>query len=295
MGPECSSDSEYSACEMLSNNTRLRFLLYQATCLSVAIRMDAMSAAAAACAYESRTWNHLVSDVLPHRGRQLRDLQIMSLCSGMGPEIYALHKLGYSCQTIACDMKNDSKLTLNLFPARGLGPAPRHMFGDVFEMMDGLEGAPGSKRAMCSKCGGPCNPIEGDMIVDILVAGFPCQPYTAARRKRFANDDDVAAHKKYDVSIEMVRSVKIVMPASFIFENVVGFARRGVNDIRPTPLDHFMEQLRAIEKYHVEAFQLELGDWVNHDRDRREFSSNVQMEGERIDLTHIVFSKKCLH
>lgn len=52
--------------------------------------------------------------------------------------------------------------------------------------------------------------------IDIIIAGFPCQPYSAAGKQKGPDDPR-------DLSLEICGIVEAVQPTCFLFENVPGF------------------------------------------------------------------------
>ena len=77
----------------------------------------------------------------------------------------------------------------------------------------------------------PNIPIYGDLhlhtaelpAVDVVVCGFPCQPYSAANRKRLGVEDPRA-----DVLPELISYVERTRPKALLLENVPGFLSVGV-------------------------------------------------------------------
>ena len=63
-----------------------------------------------------------------------------------------------------------------------------------------------------------------DKEIDIVTAGAPCQPYSHAGKRKGALDDR-------DLWPEALRIVEIARPSWFVGENVVGFAKLGLDQM----------------------------------------------------------------
>ena len=106
------------------------------------------------------------------RGHQQRTLSILSLCSGICSESMAAKMLDipYIVQA-TCDLKESAKRVA----MRGIsGQKPLHHFTDVFDLLNNSAG--------CSFHEGEACELHPGM--DILISGFPCQPYSFANAKR---------------------------------------------------------------------------------------------------------------
>lgn len=189
------------------------------------------------------------------RGEQLRPLSLMSLCSGMCCEAFACMELNIPAEVEAtCDPK---LVTANFGGASGL-PA-KHHFLDVFDLLAGDD-----LGAMCARHNDTCTPR---IHRDLLIAGFPCQPFTQQRGERY-KDLGVVGHKDYGLMEGMISSLVRLKPHAFIFENVSAFARPAQN-MHCTPLELFISKLKETNKYWVRAVQLHLSVWVEANRSRR--------------------------
>lgn len=196
---------------------------------------------------------HGAHEVRASRGNQLRLLRILSLCSGLGTESIALGALGVPHEVDAtCDPKDSA---FRVLECRAAGQKAKHHFNDIHELLEGS--------AHCRFHGQVC---EAPRESDVMIAGFPCQPYSSMSPKRFA-DGSVKNHPKTDVTSAMHDSLEAFEPSAFIFENVRGFSKRAQGE-DSSPLDQFMEVLKAKGKYHVCALHIYLNEWVQADRNR---------------------------
>eukprot|EP00959_Pyramimonas_sp_CCMP1952_P262665 5492420-Pyramimonas_sp.AAC.1 len=214
-------------------------------------------------------WLDFITDVgstiSPHL-LQARDLVIGSLCSGLGTESSVAHRMGIRTTTLfACDIKAESLDFHKRRSGMGLGDEPLHFYKNVFDLLGGLQGQPDKLQCVTCLDQPKCNPFIGTEAkrVDLLVGGFPCQPYSLASTKRFL-DGGPKAHPKSAVTQSMADSVALMKPHAFIFENVPGFGR-AVGAEEP-PLKAFLAQLDG--DYIVQSFKLSLSDWIDVDRQR---------------------------
>ena len=68
-----------------------------------------------------------------------------------------------------------------------------------------------------------CRTAAGDRPVDVYVAGFPCQPFSAIGAREGFNDP----RERYKVFFRLIKYIKTAKPSVFVLENV-----RGVLDPR---------------------------------------------------------------
>eukprot|EP00959_Pyramimonas_sp_CCMP1952_P166876 3487702-Pyramimonas_sp.AAC.1 len=137
---------------------------------------------------DPKCWQEFIKTGAAAYSRPLqRPLVLASLCTGMGTEAYVCHKLNIPFKIlVGCDIKNaSSQLHLQHMGSRPEA-IPDHWFPDLFALLRAL------KSGRCLICmrhdGRQCNPTPSER-VDILVSGFPCQPFSAARRGRFTEDE----------------------------------------------------------------------------------------------------------
>jgi hypothetical protein len=193
------------------------------------------------------------------RGEQKRPLTVLSLCSGLGAESAALAKLGLNFRVLAtCDLKEE----VLMLESRKKAHQPMHHYRDVFDLLHGS--------ATCCLHQQPCDFMrdakdQGLHALDILVAGFPCQPFTRQSVKRY-QPGGVEGHQKWNLGDAMVEAVQKYAPRAFCFEQVPGFSDP-VPGRDTTPLDVFTAKIHAIG-YEMVVVQMDLADWVQADRAR---------------------------
>ena len=186
------------------------------------------------------------------RGAQMRALAILSLCTGLCSESMACEALDIDADLVAtCDPKPISKQVLDRRP---FGMRPLHHFQDVFTLL--------ADAGTCVVHGVTCT-LDA---ADILIAGFPCQPYSKQNAKR-NRDGGPASNPLFSLTKAMVDAVRLFEPYMFLFENVAGFAEpiKGQVD---TPLGAFVHALQAVGRYIVMVVYMHLSDWVVMSRSR---------------------------
>ena len=173
-------------------------------------------------------------------------LRVLSLCSGMLPEAEVLAELGVSHTLTTCDLKASAAAVACRLPHE----RHDHHYRDVWDLLqDGVQSA------WCERRKQLC-PLPSE--VDILVAGFPCQPYSRQNcfKRKFGLDP---------MTVAIVDAIRRYRPARFVLENVTGMLDRSQNHI--SPYEEFCHELSALP-YHVESFTLQLSVWVQAERER---------------------------
>lgn len=194
------------------------------------------------------------------KGKQRRPLSILSVCSGIGAESAALTKLGMDHRVIA---SVDLKETVYMLEARKKDPCrPLHFYSDIFRVLDGTAECAFHPDAKSPCCFMKCPGLD---ILDLLVAGFPCQPYSQQSAKR-SKPGGVVQHPKFEVTNAMFDCLRQFEPRAFVFENVPGF-RDSVRGFEKTPLESFVKGLEELG-YEFTVVQLYLSDWTAADRTR---------------------------
>ena len=234
--------------------------------------------------------------------KQLRPLRISSWCSGICSEMHACSALGVEATlTLACDTKPSIQ---RLLLSGQLGFTPTHLFDNLWGLVGTNSRPPESKPKClkhCKQCPVPTIDYDrgGEERDDILVAGFPCQPFstqTAQRRTPGA----VTKHKLYPVGKGVQQGIFEHRPRSFILENVMGFMQpfKSVDDGQGgqssrqssqqsswqssqqssqqstsgarTPLEEMLQWLEELGTYHVKAITIALDAFITVSRNRHQ-------------------------
>ena len=149
-------------------------------------------------------------------------LRCLALCDGIGGARFALANAGIPVSKywrVECEFAKDKKdgvfrQTKTQWPAR-IGDAALQRFGDCVRL-------PGNRPhgAMAVQDFGE---MEAKKIgrIDLVVAGFPCQPFSSAGARRGFDDP------RAGVLDEIMRIIALVRPRAFVLENV-----RAAADVR---------------------------------------------------------------
>jgi len=197
-------------------------------------------------------------------GSQRRRLVLHTLFSGMGSPEQALSDLGFSVDcVVACEKKAHGRA---FCVQNSLAPT-KHYFIDAEPLV-------ASGHAPCSAHLGETCGLPGEQ-PDLLVAGFPCTPFSRMRQG-VAGIHDAESHKDFDKVSWTVQYIARTRPRIFVLENVPAFA--GVPEASGMPRTHnFAEDmcgdLRKLG-YDVAWVLLSLGVWVQA-RSRRIFICGV--------------------
>eukprot|EP00959_Pyramimonas_sp_CCMP1952_P038967 815887-Pyramimonas_sp.AAC.1 len=151
--------------------------------------------------------------------------------------------------------------------------SPEYFFTDMHAFLDVLDG---THRGIKDEISGTIierNSIKSCMSEqsgrpDFLIAGFPCQPFSQARRGRYS-DDGVCAHPSFDASSGIHRALDLLEPSAFLLENVLGMNRpdaraddAGVTGAAQTPLQRFLHTLSSKGRYIYKCYTENLDPWV---------------------------------
>eukprot|EP00959_Pyramimonas_sp_CCMP1952_P437645 9162826-Pyramimonas_sp.AAC.1 len=120
----------------------------------------------------------------------------------MCSEAYCCQALGIDYEiVVACDQKWD---VWQLLKSGEFVGRPQHFYSDVSSLLRFMEGQ--GPRPQCLACSEksidcswePPNPYTpDDDLIDVLVAGFPCQPFSGTRNDRYGEADTVRCHPKF--------------------------------------------------------------------------------------------------
>ena len=148
-----------------------------------------------------------------------RKVQVPSLCSGTGAPILGLQAVGVPvAEPFACDLKSAS---FAMYQAMKLSPC--HFFTQVQDVMAGS--------GLCQMHGGKLCLLEDqadDEPDDLMVAGFPCQPYSSQRPARYK--DGWRSHPASEVMFQVCHVLKQRKPKMALLENVPGFLKASRTD-----------------------------------------------------------------
>ena len=123
-------------------------------------------------------------------GKGAAALRLASACSGMGTEAWALSRLGYEFEhVLACEIKPHMRKFIEAHHK------PQHMVHDVTKR-DFLKAGP----------------------ADVMVAGFPCQPFSLAGSREGVDD----AKGRGKIILHIAKWIKTHQPRCFLLENVLG-------------------------------------------------------------------------
>ena len=102
-------------------------------------------------------------------------------------------------------------------------------------------------------------------MVDIVTAGFPCQPFSVASSKRTGADD---SRNMWPSTMEVIRRVR---PRSIFCENVPGLLASTVDDAAGRPVQYFGSILRDLSqaRYDVRWCVLGADDGANGKHKRK--------------------------
>ena len=190
---------------------------------------------------------------LNYLGRQARPLLVTTAFSGLASIMQALKDLQISARELAAAEPKPSAQTF----CRSNNLLAEHHFLDVRDLT----------KTGFGKCirHGDCKMPEER--ADLLVMGFPCQPYSA-QRTGSDDADNVRQHECFQYGHEAVRFILKTRPRSGLLENVMKFDtdHKGAS----TPFDHDMvnfcdnlcDDLRA-NNFHTKKIYLDLNPWVN--------------------------------
>jgi len=148
----------------------------------------------------------------PHQMRANRKIRVGSDCSGWASEVHALRLLGLGSaidHQFACDIiESSKKIIFN-------NCRPKIWYDDVFARNNQHSSTPA---------------------VDIYVAGFPCQPYSAAGKNKGMTDS------RADVFSGVLDYIRNRLPTIFVLENVKNLTSK----THKATFDHIAEQLTSL-------------------------------------------------
>ena len=145
-----------------------------------------------------------------------RKIRFGTACSGSGaPTLVLRAMVGHgNVQELVSSEKNPSAAHALLLNAQ-----PEHCHSDLFHQVR-------QPKAFCYCCNKLCPSPSTSSDLDIMVAGFPCNPNSVMNKDRYAGDATSA--KDADVFLATVSLIAKTQPKIYILENVNGVnMRRG--------------------------------------------------------------------
>ena len=194
-------------------------------------------------------WSRPITDAIRParsvRGRQLRQLRIGSICSGLGAESTVLRELQFGCEEVfTCDIKESS--IRNILANR----KPQHRFLDLRSLVEP------QRSCKCAVHGFAHCSTEASAIghLDVLSGGISCQPYSMCRTGRRMEGLNIQ-HKDLWMAEAWLGAVLRYRPGLAILENVCGFAmmtrvKSGSHMASCSPLRAFLHRLDEVGLSH---------------------------------------------
>ena len=126
---------------------------------------------------------------------------------------------------------------------------PQHIFHDSASLVDD------SGSAWCFKHGARCSKKNFAKKLDLYVAGFSCKANSLQNAERFSKSPLKSVH--YESFLDCARFVQKFNPLWVVLENVNGISFPTGKGQKDTVLDHVMQELRSIEGYLWQYYQLD--------------------------------------
>ena len=196
-------------------------------------------------------------------GPQMRPLRMVTVFSGINSPLHALRRMGVDVREVAsAEIKRNA---WQFCQCNGL--VGGCWFTDAVPLSSG--------EASFCKVHGRHHKLE-ESSLDLLVAGFPCQPYSR-KRPHSSDPSDVAAHRTFMMSDVVEKVVLRWRPRVALLENVPGFdgerevsvgagsAKAGAGAPEPGARVNFCDAMvRRFQAsgYHARAVHVSLSPWV---------------------------------
>lgn len=214
-----------------------------------------------ACVYQGISWwLEPLWTSLAHLRQSLprettRPLLIESACVGTFSESMVLKALGIPFQAIVA---SDKKAAAQKFIKENSLPV-EHVFASFEEQIAG--------HGFCKQHAQDCGiPLETLKHPDILIAGFPCQPFSTCRVKSgtTARTGHAGAHPDSRVGFnEIADLLSTREPKTALFEQVKGF-----DSAQGGYLDKFIDEILSRHFAAIRVVELNLSTWCTATRDR---------------------------
>lgn len=211
------------------------------------------------------SWRSCIEDAFKAAGFDMKDLslcrpiQLHTMASGTGAPAVGLHLMGIPfTEMLACDPKPSTFKALQCWHEHGV-PFPVHHLDTVESVLAGS--------GPCKVHGQTCRVDVGS--TDILVAGFPCAPFSQQRPKRFTGTG-WRDHPETHVMFDICRAISRLEPKLVVLENVPGF----LMDATDSPLDCLLSCVNAASEnpsspmYTLDRRMINSKLWLDASRDR---------------------------
>jgi len=167
-----------------------------------------------------------------------RKVRLLSVCSGIGSELYVVKTMGLPVahNVVCCD----SDAVARRFISKNHKDLISHIFCDMHAL--GSSGA-------CEEHGCDCCDDSGE--IDVIIGGPPCTPYSRQRSNR--GDVPVEKHRAWAATFGCGQGAEMgflgvlqkKMPKCGAFENVMGFGSATTAD-GSSPLALFIAKLQSL-------------------------------------------------
>ena len=185
-------------------------------------------------------------------GQQTRPLVMHTLFSGQNSPDQVLRDLDVKFVVpVAAEKKPHAR---RFCAQNGLAPSG-HYFTDVAPLVSIGKGP-------CSTHGGEQCSLPHEK-ADLLVAGFPCTPFSFARSGA-RDKESVRRHPDFEKMVWTIDYILITRPRMFLLENVPGFAGKD-SELKDSGGHSFYDDLKKRfeeSDYAVDHSFLELGPWI---------------------------------
>ena len=164
-----------------------------------------------------QAWRHEVTKILTQNGfdsvQWKRPLRLASLCSGLQTAHLGMSHLGVPfVELYAADLKDSC-----MKAAQNMQALPCHFFNSICDAH--------AQEGWCKVHAKVCR-CEDTARPDLLVAGFPCAPYSTQRPQRFSSGaGSWRSHPEVGAMWETADHIRHHRPYFAILENVQGFLR----------------------------------------------------------------------
>eukprot|EP00929_Paragymnodinium_shiwhaense_P094960 TRINITY_DN55868_c0_g1_i2.p1 TRINITY_DN55868_c0_g1~~TRINITY_DN55868_c0_g1_i2.p1 ORF type:complete len:482 (+),score=38.97 TRINITY_DN55868_c0_g1_i2:155-1600(+) len=217
------------------------------------------------------------SAVRQELSEQKRALRVLSCCTGMCGEHFALEALDVKHEILsASDLKLDARLSASFHVEAG------HVYDDMSGQL-----LPPSSTAKCSlHPGANCQDKQRP---DLLVAGFPCQPFSklgSAAKTR----EGPRSHPQFPAMKQLLEVIANRRPRMCVIENVetMDVAYPSTCDDQLSPLQEFVGFLRTKARYNCRVVNVNARDFHEGPRGNRLFFMATDQD---VDTSGLMLSR----